>query len=394
MPLIFLDTPQIGLLEEKRRSNPVRYSSFRDAWKRRGYTLVFTMTQAGELCRYPDASRREGRYQVLADLAPIRTDFPTTQSGSAGPQTLIEREILRAIVERGLIPATCTCVDRLLEWTDVLPGRLNAGEAGLLREVMENQDYRNIENQKYDAARFAAGAEKAAAQTKKKPRVRDLSTAPVPKEKASDCWAGFENAIALLKEQSRRGKLPPIPADALPRIADLFQDFLSRAQEIGSRETLLGYLPVARLTKSEQLKLETHDLVNHSAFEYLVRFVTRTLLNASDSEQEFLARTLAFADCPGSWLERRLRLCVERGPSEPEPSDHHDAERLAYLPYVDLVFTDGEMAEFARQVRTDGSTPGRVCALRPPVTISKSLEALEKALDSLNLRTSEAAAGT
>jgi hypothetical protein len=258
---------------------------------------------------------------------------------------------------------------------------------------MENQEYRNIENQMYDAARFAAGAEMAARQSKKRGRVLDLSTAPVPKEKASDCWAGFENAIALLKEQSRRGKLPPIPADALPRIADLFQDFLSRAQEIGSRETLLGYLPVARLTKSEQLKLEMHhDLVNHSVFEYLVRFVTRRLLNASDSEQEFLARTLAFADCPGSWLERRLRLCVERGPSEPEPSDHHDAERLAYLPYVDLLFTDGEMAEFVRQVRSDGSTPERVCALRPPVTISKSLEAVEEALDSLNLRRSDAAA--
>jgi hypothetical protein len=248
---------------------------------------------------------------------------------------------------------------------------------------MENQDYRDMENQMYDAARFAAGAEMAARQSKKRGRVRDLPTAPVPTEKALDCWAGFENAISLLRERSRRGELPPIAEDALPVIANLFQDFLSRAQEIGSRETLLEYLPVARLTKSEQLKLETHDQVNHSVFECLVRFVARTLLNASDSEQQFLARALDFADCPGSWLERRLRLCVQRGPSEPEPSHHYDAERLAYLPYVDLLFTDAEMAEFVRQVRSDGSTPERVRALRPPLAIPTSLEALEEALDSL-----------
>ena len=273
----------------------------------------------------------------------------------------------------------------------MLPGRLNAGEAGLLREVMENQEYRNIENQMYDAARFAAEAEMAARQSKKRGRVLDLSTAPVPTEKALDCWAGFESAIALLKEQPRLKKLPPISTDTISAITDFFQDFLSRAQEIGTRETLLECLPIVRLTKSEQLKLETHDLVNNFVFEYLARFVARTLLNASDCEREFLARTLAFADCPGSWLERRLRLCVERGPSEPAPSHHHDAERLAYLPYVHLLFTDREMAEFVRQVRTGASTPERIRALRPPMTTSASLEALEEALDSLNTQASEAA---
>jgi hypothetical protein len=297
------------------------------------------------------------------------------------------------MVERGLIAATGAGVDQLLEWTDVLPGRLNAGEAGFLWVLMETRDYRNLENQMYVAARFAAGAEKVAAQTLKKPRVRDLPTAPVPTEKASVCRAAFENAITLLEEQSRLGKLPAIPADALPGFANLFQDFLSRAQEIGSRATLLEYLPVTRLTKSEQLKLETHDLVNRSVFEYLVRFVARALLNASDSEQEFLARTLDFADCPGSWLERRLRLCVQRGSSEPAPSHHYDAERLAYLPYVDLLFTDAQMVEFVRQVNSDRSTPERIRALRSPKAIPTSLEALEEALDSLSPRANGGAVG-
>lgn len=391
MPLIFLDTPQIALLEETLRIDPVRYSSFCGAWKQRGYALVFTGAQAGELARYEDASRREARYQVLADLAPIRTDFFITGTGRTGPQTLMEREIVRAAVERGLITATGTGIDQLVQWTEVLPGSLNASEAGLLRDVMESEDYRNLENQVYKAARFAAGAEKAAGQAKKRGLVRDLPAAPIPPEKVIDCWAGFGQAAALLKEQSRLQKLPPISEHSQRAFRNIFQEFLGRAQEIGNRATLLEYLPVAGPTKSEQLKLDTHELANRFVFENVVRFVARAAFNASDSEQEFLARTLDFADCPGSWLDRRLRLCVERGSSEPKPSHHNDAARLAYLPYVHVLFTDAEMAEFVRQVRSDESSPKRIRDLQPPLTTSASLDALEEALDLPSSRTGEAA---
>jgi hypothetical protein len=259
---------------------------------------------------------------------------------------------------------------------------------------MENQDYRDMENQMYDAARFEAGAEMAARQSKKRGRVRDLPTAPVPTHKALDCWAGFENAMAFLEEQSRLGNLPPIPAYALPVFTNVFQDLLSRAQEIGTRATLCERFPVVGLTASEQLKLEPDDLADHSVFEALVRIVAGARLNASESEQESLARTLDFADCPGSWLERRLRHRVEHGSSEPKPSHHNDAARVAYLPYVDLLFTDAEMTEFVRQVMRENSTPERIRALRPPAAISNSLEALGEALDSPSPRSSEAAEGT
>jgi hypothetical protein len=394
MPLIFLDTPQIDLLEEKRRGDPVGYASFCDTWKRRGYTLVFTLTQAGELTRYGDASRREGRYQVLGELAPIRTDFPTRQGGPAGPRTLFEREILLAMGEHGLIPPSAIGPFQLTEWTDVLPGRLDASVADYLRATMENQDYQDVENRMYDAARFAAAAEKLDAQRKENPRVGDLPHTPVPPEKVPDCWAGFAKAVSLLGEESRLGKLPPIDADALQLSASLFQAFLSRAQEIGPRATSLEFLPVAGLTEPEQLKLTTDDRPVRWLFGYLVCGVARDLLGADDSEQESLARALDPADCPGFWLNWRLRLCVRRRSSKPRPSHHSDAARLAYLPYVDLLFTDAQMAEFVREVMRDSSTPDRIRALRPPVAISRSLNALEEALDSLSSRSTEAAART
>ncbi len=377
--LIFLDTPQIGLLEGVRRSDPVRYSSFRDTWKRRGCTLVLTLAQEGELRRYLGASRREGRYQVLADLAPIRRDVPR-EYRSGDPRTLIAREIVRAVLDRGLTTENSPGVDHLLEWTDVLPGRLNADEAGLLR-LIENEALLDLLNRQYDAARFSAAAAKSEAQSKKNRRVRDLPSAPVSTAKTLDYRTEIEKGTALLQDQSRLGKLPPIPADVLPVISNVANEFLARMAEIGPQAALLEYLPVVHFTKAEQLKLTTDELASCCFFEFQVRSVARELLNASEDEQEFLARTLDFADCPGSWLQRRLELCVRRGSPEPSPSHHFDAERLAYLPYVDLLLTDAEMVEFVRQVRNGKSTPARIRDVRPPMAISYTLDALEEALD-------------
>lgn len=391
MSLILLDTPQIHLLERARRSDPVRYSSFRDSWKGRGCTLVFTMAQASELGRYGNTSRREGRYQVLADLAPIRTDLPVPEGMSSGPRTFIEREIVRALVERGLITAIGPDSDPLPKWTEILPGRLNASEAGSLR-VIEDEVYRDILKREYDAAQFKAAAEKAHGQTEKKGRVHDLPSAPLPTENVLAARTGMEKQFGSIQEQSRRGELPPMAADALPAILDLPLGFFGRAGEIGIQAALLEQLPVRRLPKAELLKLKTDELVECFLFEFCVRNFACGVLNADESTQEFLVRTLEPADCPGSWLQRRLELCVRRGCPEPRPNHHFDAERLAYLPYVDLLLTDKEMAEFVRQIRYDKSTPARIRNVRPAVSISDSMDALEEALDSHCVRTSEVAA--
>jgi hypothetical protein len=245
---------------------------------------------------------------------------------------------------------------------------------------MENQEYRDLENQMYDAARIEAAAEKASRKSKSWGPVGNLPTAPLPEEKALACRAALDDEIARLKQESGTGDLPPIPEDSLRRARDSSQELVRRAQEIGVQAALLERLRVVGTSKPERLRLERHDLANRSVFEGRVRVVARELLGASDREQEFLARMLDFADCPGSWLNRRLRLCVERGSSEPEPGHHNDTARLAYLPYVDLLFTDGEMAEFVQEVMRDKSTPERIRALRPPVAIPNSLEALEAAL--------------
>ena len=181
-----------------------------------------------------------------------------------------------------------------------------------------------------------------------------------------------------------------MPSQALPVILRLCQDFFCRP---GPRATLLEYLPVAGLSEAESLRLPTDELVNRWVFEFAVRSVARELLNASEHEQEVLARTLDPADCPGSWLRWKLRLCVRWGSSEPNPSHHFDAERLAYLPYVDLLLTDKQMVEFVREIMRDESTPQRIRRLRPPLSLPFSVDALEEAIDSLGPGASQTANG-
>jgi len=380
LSLIFLDTPQIGLLEEKRRTDYARYRSFCNAWKQRGCTLVFTWTQAGELTRYADAPRREGRSEVLADLAPIRTDFDPMHGESIGPRILMHREIMRALAERGLITAAVIGADRLAEWTDMLPGRLTVGHTDFLRMLMENEDYRRLESQMYDAARFAAAAMKSEGQSRRNVRVQDVPGTPVPPEIASRHRAEIENALRRLREESGLGNLPPMTEEMLSTVRAFSLGFADRAAKVGPREALLEQLPVARQTDAERLKLTTDELVRSWFFEFQIRFVVGKLLGAPEHQQDTFARALEFSDCPGSWLQWELELCVRRGTTEPRPSHQHDAERLAYLPYVDLLFTDRQMAQFVEQVRNDQSTPKGIRAAPPPVAISNSLTALERAL--------------
>jgi hypothetical protein len=281
------------------------------------------------------------------------------------------------------VPGSRLAPDRVKEWTEVLPGQIEVSQAGCLREVLEDKEYRNLEFQMFDAARLGAAAERHAGESKQKRRVSVLSDNPIPPEKALECRAAFEKAMAMLKDPLLRGDLPPISDDSLRMAYDLFGEYVKREQEIGNRRTLLELLHVVGFTSSEQLKLRTPDLACRYWFEQIVRSVAHDLLRVSESEENLIARGLELVDCPGSWLEKRLRLSVQRGDPKPEPSHHNDAARLSYLPYVDLLFTDRQMVGFTRQVMRDGKTPESIKGLRPPVAVPHTLEALEDKLESL-----------
>ncbi|MGH9406043.1 MAG: hypothetical protein ACRD3D_09455 [Terriglobia bacterium] len=384
MPLVFLDTPQIDLLEKTRRNSPDRYSSVQTKWSARGCSLVFTATQASELGRYGNSISRQGRYSVLADLAPIRTDLPLPPDGAIKPRILFEHEIVRAICDRDLANAFGPVVEKQLQsWKDVLPGCLDTKNAFLLR-VAEDESLQNVFNCMYEAGRFAANAERARASKRKTPHVRDLPTSPLSTENALVYRTELKGHFESRKDQIPFSSLPPGSAEAVLAIEDSALKFIDRMQEVGPRAALLEALPVTGLNTEAVWKQLGHGYANLWFFQFQVRKFAAELLGLGEQHQEFLVQTLCLADCPGSWLYFRLRRCIGRGSLKPLPNHLHDAERLAYLPYVDLLLTDAQMVEFVRQIQNDESTPVRIKMTRPPLSISHSIDALEEAINHLD----------
>lgn len=191
----------------------------------------------------------------------------------------------------------------------------------------------------------------------------------------------MEKAFADVKGRIGQGPMADFAARLLSQYQDLADGFLDRAGEIGPRAAMLELLQTVGVDEGKRAKLMTGELSNLSFVQSQVRFVARNFLNATGDEEQSLVRTIKPTDCPGSWLEWALRSRVRTASADPQPNHLSDAERLAYLPYVDLLITDREMTELTNQIRKDWSTPDQVRIARAPQAVSSSLAALQNALD-------------
>jgi hypothetical protein len=327
---------------------------------------------------YQDADRREGRYHALADLAPIRTDLPAFGGNSSGPRMLVEREIVCAMVDRGFLRSASMEAIPFDKRAHLLPWCLEASQVGILREMLEDRFYTQFLTLENNAARHAAAAEKMEGQAKKRGRVRDLPNAPPPTEVMIAARNEVERHFALLAENPSKGGLPPVSADVAATASELAYGLLDRVAELGPRAAFLERLRVSRLEPEQLSPLLRDEVVEHHVFEMCLRLFARDVLNMDEAGQTMLAQALELSDCPGFWLQMRLRHRIPLECLEPRPSHHSDAERLAYLPYVDLLLTDKQMAQFVREIMRSETTPPAIREARPPVRIPNTMDALEQ----------------
>ena len=378
--LILLDTWNIDLLERTRRLEPDRYARFTRTWKERGCALVFTSTEAKELRMYPDADRREGRYQVLAHLAPIRTDLLVPHGKFSGPRMFVEREIVCAMVQRGLLRPHFSEGLPFDKRAYVLPRSLDACQVNFLREDLEPEDYSHLLEMERAAALHRAAAEKLGGKAKTRGRVRDLPNAPPPLEVMVSARSEMEKHFAVLGENPSPGGLPPVSADARASALEFALSLFDRIAELGPRAAVLELLRTTRLKPEQLSPLLVDELVEHHVFELCVRNFAREVLNLDEAGQATLAQTLELSECPGFWLQMRLWSRIPSECSDPRPSHHSDAERLAYLPYVDLLLTDKQMEQFVHEIRNSEATPAAIRQARPPVRIANTMDALERVI--------------
>jgi hypothetical protein len=116
VPTIYLDTSHLSVLSRARALGEAAYSEFEVAWNTAGATLVFTRTHLIELRQHGDAATRVARYDLLERLLPIQSDVVTREPAPERPVLIQEREVLRALRDRGVFDVRSDDPDVVAEW--------------------------------------------------------------------------------------------------------------------------------------------------------------------------------------------------------------------------------------------------------------------------------------
>jgi hypothetical protein len=273
----------------------------------------------------------------------------------------------------------------LREWADVLPGHLDSRGSAILR-LSEDETFHTIFQLQHDAAQYDAAGAKADWHDKRGLRVRNLPSHAIDPVRVKAYQKELEEAFGAVPVELPLGQLPATFKELLGSALDSASAFIARMGEVGPQSAFLETLPVAGITKAKQSKLTLDEHITRWLLESQIRSVARELLAASQEEEEALLRSLEAADCPGFWIARKLESCVARGSLKPRPNHYFDVQRLAYLPYVEVLLTDSEMVEFMRQIREDESTPEQIRELPAARCIPSSIDALEEVIRSMGTR--------
>jgi hypothetical protein len=73
--LLYCDTTNLIVLAEARVRDRQRFDKLLRVWNDSGMTLAFTMNHLLEFRQYADTVARSQRYDLLAELLPIRTEI-------------------------------------------------------------------------------------------------------------------------------------------------------------------------------------------------------------------------------------------------------------------------------------------------------------------------------
>jgi hypothetical protein len=212
---------------------------------------------------------------------------------------LVEREIVCAMVERGIVTPPSAEGRPFEKRAYVLPWCLQASQVSVLRELLENRFYLEFLTLEKNAARHAAAAEKMEGRAGKRGRVRDLPNAPPPAEVMLAARTEIERHFAGAGENPGAGGLPPVSADVQAAALESALGFLDRVAELGPRAAFVDRVRVSRLKPEQVSPLLLDELVEHHVFELCVRNFAREVLNLDEAGQGTLAQALEPSDCPG-----------------------------------------------------------------------------------------------
>jgi hypothetical protein len=371
MTLVYLDTSNIHLLTTLRRKDNARFTSFLERWRGLSCTLALSNVHLFELRRYGDASARDERYQLLEDLCPIRFQS----------ESMDGVEILRALSKHRDTLGLDYPADQLVE---AFPKFLHTPtEVSQIREL-EHTVLALAFEAFYDASKTGAAAHSREEGTKyERHRISQIGDAkPAPEHRAMFLEEWEKQQPSSSELENLRELVPP---EVLNEMFDAFRDlglrFLDRAEEVGSANAYAEALGLD-LSDPSIARSFTDQASQQYAFRFSVREAAQTLGVQCESGFEMATELVRLEDCPGTWLRHAVEIQIRKATAKDEPSNLFDLNHLGHLPYVNLLFTDKRIAEFARQVLSSSNLPASLRHVKKPLAVSNSIEALESALSS------------
>jgi len=306
---------------------------------------------------------------VRRSVVPVRLEVPNAQPLRPTPSLLIEREIVRALVQCGaVVPRDAHERELLRSWMEVFPGRLSTAAEAAGLEVLEA-----------DVFGYAAGFSKVAldvgAAAKARPadaphqrtRLSDLPIGPISPEQHTEAIAhvarAFDDPTTL---QGLAAFLPPGGIEELKvEVQRIMRTIVDRQAAVGPQQAVAEMLDALRDGRAPRRHLDT--LRHEHSFRTSVQAVLTNVFGVADATVlAEVARSITLADCPGTWLRAAVELEVTRAEPAPPASADHDVGHIGFLPHVDVLLADKRVAQYATQVLRQADCPDSLCGCVPP----------------------------
>jgi hypothetical protein len=373
MRLVYLDHSTIVTLERTLKRAPKRFASFVENWRRADCALAISFVHVLEIAGSKHADARANRIRVLHALGPARTGL--LPNSPAALQQLAGREVFAAI---GRLVGR----EDLLSVTDKhwigFPSELPNSIVGTVLQGLLTAKMRQVYGQFGEAVTVESKARSRPANTKRVDhRLRELQSGPLSEKEAALARANLQDVMN--SGEWRDEVLGTFPPDVRERAAEDVRRWMENAFEqmisAGPRES---FAAAVNADLALELKSFTHDLIVQHIFRTTVQTTASETLKVADpAALDPIVEAVTLESCPGTWLRYKVEFELEKARTTWEAGATYDLLHLAHLPYVDLMFTDAEIAENTRKVLRRRPLPEALNGIAPPVSVAGTVEAIE-----------------
>jgi hypothetical protein len=180
------------------------------------------------------------------------------------------------------------------------------------------------------------------------------------------------------QEEVLSGFAPEVRERAAVDVRLWMENTFEQMISAGPRETFAAMVNADLAT---ELKRFTHDLVVQHVFrEIIAQTAAETLKMVDPAALVPVLNAIKLEACPGTWLRYQVHFELEKARTKWEPGATYDLLHLAHLPYVDLMFTDAEIADNTKKVLRRRPLPESLAGVAPPVSVAGTVEAIESAI--------------